>query len=112
MVIIKNDACMSNANIKCRSLARRNKKNKKRTKRTGGHIDITHDIQTKIIIIILAIENRMKLNKMSNIHNTKNSNNDDNNSKKLIKIILLTTVIIIIMIIVIMKSKQLKSKLH
>ena len=61
MVIIKNDACMSNANIKCRSLARRNKKNKKRTKRTGGHIDITHDIQTKvIIIIILAIENRMK----------------------------------------------------
>ena len=26
MIMIKNDACMSNANIKCRSLTRKNKK--------------------------------------------------------------------------------------
>ena len=46
MVVIKNDVCMRNENIKCRSLARRNKKRtKKRTKRTGG--THRHDTQKK-----------------------------------------------------------------
>ena len=37
-MIIENDACMSNANIKCRSLTRRNKKkNKKKDQRTHTH---------------------------------------------------------------------------
>ena len=68
MVVIKNDVCMRNENIKCRSLARRNKKEQKKNKKDGG--THRHDTQKKIIAI-LAIENRMKLNKMSNIHNTK-----------------------------------------
>ena len=43
---------MSNANIKCRSLTRR-------TKNVGGHIHVTHNTQT-IIIVILTIKNKMK----------------------------------------------------
>ena len=37
--------CMDNANIKCRSLARRKKV-------AGGHIHVIHDMQTKMIVIL------------------------------------------------------------
>ena len=40
-----NDACMSNPNVKSRSLSRRKK-------RTEGHIHVTHDTQIKMIVIL------------------------------------------------------------
>ena len=48
---------------------------KKEQTRQVGHIDVTHHTDTIIIIIItiiiirIIIENKMKLNKMNNIHN-------------------------------------------
>ena len=44
---------MSNANTKCRSLTRR------RIKMTGRNIHFTHNMQTKIMVI-LVIKNEMK----------------------------------------------------
>ena len=46
---------MSNAKIKCESLTRRNKKKKN----MGEQIHVTHDTQTKIIVI-LTIKYTMK----------------------------------------------------
>ena len=94
-MIIKNYAFISYANIKCRSLTRGKKNNKIRT---GGPIHVTHETQTKIIIV-LTIENKMKWNKMNNIDNTKNNNNDGNNDNKtIIMMILLMKIIVIILI--------------
>lgn len=47
---MENDACMSNANIKFRSLTKRS--NNDNEKRTGEHIHVTHDTQVKMIIIL------------------------------------------------------------
>ena len=50
--MIKNDACMSNANIKCRLLKKEKRlmkkkekrKKKKKEKKDGGHIYVTYDL--------------------------------------------------------------------
>ena len=51
---------MGNANIKCKSLTKRNKtiykmKKGKKRKKGGARIIFTHNLQTKIIIIIIII---------------------------------------------------------
>ena len=61
MIMIKNGTCLSNVNTNCRSLISSNhvffKKNRK-TRRKKGQIHVT--CAGKIIIIIIAIENKMK----------------------------------------------------
>ena len=49
--------CISNASIKCKSLTTK-KQNKKKAK-AGGHIHVTHNTQTKFIVI-WTIRNKMK----------------------------------------------------
>ena len=84
---------MINANIKCRSLTRR------KIKMKGRHIHVTHNKETKIIVI-LTIKNLIEKNKMNNIDNTKNNNNDDyNNNETIIIMIVIIKIIAIIIII-------------
>ena len=79
--------------IKCRSLTRRKKK-------WRGDTHITHDTQTKIIVM-LTIKNEMKFKKMHNIDNTKSNNSDDFNIKKLVIIMIVIIKIVVIIIIMI-----------
>ena len=69
--------CISNEIIKCKSLTRKEGK-----KYTRGHTHVTHNTQTKAIVI-WTIRNKMRLNKINNIDNTENNNNDDSNNNKI-----------------------------
>ena len=69
--------------------------NKNNKKVRGMHTRQTQ--QEKKTIIILTIENKIKLNKMNNIADTKINKKDDNNSNKvIIKIIMIIAIIIMI----------------